>query len=338
MIAQTAAIGLVFPILEAIVFTGIRFLTRCLDQGSCCPCDKKNTKATSIQKFEAIYSGPLFFVHYRLAGLVNLVFIAFFFGPGMPLMFPIALAGLMFNLFTERIRMAYSYRKPPMYENSLNEKTLYALGYAPLLYFVMSAWLFSNQQVFKNVVPQILDNYLYPLNEHQFGDLLTQATPGTPFVVGAILYIIWRLMKCCGSRLCCKGDETEVTLENMVVIEGLDPFFASMKSGDREFWFREEVVAQERIGMTRISKRNFENLVIAPTAKGKNRLRDVHNYDILTNPAYSDRFLYIPCSYPDRHEYTVSEYKDPFVKCYSTDICRLVVDLAYMPVDEGKNL
>ena len=90
--------------------------------------------------------------------------------------------------------------------------------------------------------------------------------------------------------------------------------------------------------MTRISKKNFEALVIAPSAEGKNRLRDVHNYDILTNPAYSDRFLYIPCSYPDRHDYTISEYKDNYLKCYSTDIVRLVVDLAYMPVSEGKKL
>ena len=124
----------------------------------------------------------------------------------------------------------------------------------------------------------------------------------------------------------------------MVVIEGLDPFFSSLKSGDREFWFREEVVAQERIGIKRISKDNFEALVIAPAAEGKNRLRDVHNYDILTNPAYSDRFLYIPCSYPDRHEFCVSEYRDNFMKCYSTDLVRLAVDLAYLPVSQGKAL
>lgn len=63
----------------------------------------------------------------------------------MPLMFPIATVGLCFNLFTERLRMAYSYRKPPMYDNSLSEKTLRALGWAPVLYFIMSIWLFSNQ-------------------------------------------------------------------------------------------------------------------------------------------------------------------------------------------------
>merc|ERR1719350_2553866 len=103
-----------------------------------------NTKATSIQKFEAVYSGPLFFVHYRLAGLCNLVFITFLFGPGMPILFPIALAGLLWNLFTERIRMAYSYKKPPMYDTELIQRTIDALAYAPVFYFGMSIWLFSN--------------------------------------------------------------------------------------------------------------------------------------------------------------------------------------------------
>ena len=116
-----------------------------MDQKSPCPCNKSKTKATSIQKFEAIYSGPLFFVHYRLAGLVNLVFITFLFGPGMPILFPIALAGLMWNLFTERIRMAYSYKKPPMYDTDLIQKTLNVIGLAPVFYFLMAIWLFSNQ-------------------------------------------------------------------------------------------------------------------------------------------------------------------------------------------------
>lgn len=68
--------------------------------------------------------------------------------------------------------MAYSYKKPPMYDTDLIQKTLDVIGMAPVFYFAMSIWLFSNQQVFKNVVPEIKDNYLYPLQQHTFGDLL----------------------------------------------------------------------------------------------------------------------------------------------------------------------
>ena len=145
LIAETTFINIFAPTIEAVVFTGIRILKRCLDQKSLCPCDKHKSNAQNIQKFEAIYSGPMFFVHYRLAYIVNIVYIAFFFGPGIPVLIPIATAGLMWNYVSERIRMAYSYVKPPSYDSSLSQQTLTALGYAPLLYAIMSIWLFSNQ-------------------------------------------------------------------------------------------------------------------------------------------------------------------------------------------------
>ena len=52
---------------------------------------------------------------------------------------------------------------------------------------------------------------------------------------------------------------------------------------------------------------NFEALVFAESNKDR-RLRSVHNYDILANPIYSDRFMYVPCVYPRRSDYVVSEY------------------------------
>ena len=62
-----------------------------------------------MPQFEALYSGPLFFVHYRLSFIVNIVWITFLFGAGMPILFLIALAGLIFTYISERLRMAYSY-------------------------------------------------------------------------------------------------------------------------------------------------------------------------------------------------------------------------------------
>ncbi len=79
-----------------------------------------NTNAKTMHSWEAIYGGPMFFVHYRLAYIVNVVYIAFFFGPGMPVLFPIATFGLLWNYLSERIRMAYSYTKPPTYDSRLS--------------------------------------------------------------------------------------------------------------------------------------------------------------------------------------------------------------------------
>ena len=80
-----------------------------------------------------------------------------------------------------------------------------------------------------------------------------------------------------------------------------------LKNKDREFWFREETVMRDRVGLKRVNnKKNFEALVFAEPDKLKRRLRSVHNYDILANPIYSDRFHYVPGAYPMRHHYIIS--------------------------------
>ena len=94
---------------------------------------------------------------------MNIVWITFLFGAGMPILFLIALAGLIFTYISERLRMAYSYQKPPMYDSRLTQHTLNYLRMAPYFYAVYAAWLFSNQQVFRNTVPEREGFNLYPL-------------------------------------------------------------------------------------------------------------------------------------------------------------------------------
>lgn len=95
LIAETTAINIVAPLIEFFFFWCIRHLKRVIDQRSLCPCDNTKTRAKTIVNFETIYSGPAFFVHYRLAFIINIVFLAFLYGPAMPVLFPIALAGLI---------------------------------------------------------------------------------------------------------------------------------------------------------------------------------------------------------------------------------------------------
>jgi len=39
----------------------------------------------------------------------------------------------------------------------------------------------------------------------------------------------------------------------------------------------------------------------------------------------------VPNSYECREDYIISEYADPWIQQYSADICRLALDLAYLP-------
>ena len=70
------------------------------------------------------------------------------------------------------------------------------------------------------------------------------------------MYLFGLICKCW-----CKNNEVEAA--DMTIVEGLPHFFSVLKNKDREFWFREEVVARERLGLQRLGKRNFEELVFA---------------------------------------------------------------------------
>ena len=39
----------------------------------------------------------------------------------------------------------------------------------------------------------------------------------------------------------------------------------------------------------------------------------------------------MPNSYDGRQDYIISEYADPWMQQYSSDICRVAIDLAYLP-------
>ena len=43
------------------------------------------------------------------------------FGAGIPILFPIALASFITLYIVERLLVAYSYQRPPMFDNSLNK-------------------------------------------------------------------------------------------------------------------------------------------------------------------------------------------------------------------------
>ena len=115
----------------------------------------EKTKSTTIQAFERIYSGPTFLIHYKYSTILNLVYTSFFFGPGLPILFPISFCALAVLYLVERLMIAYSYQRPPMYDNTLNNNTIRMLHFAPLLYSFQAAILYSNTQVFRN---EIIEN------------------------------------------------------------------------------------------------------------------------------------------------------------------------------------
>ena len=140
-----------WPIIEVSYMWGLRVLFRMLDQGRIILNYDESTTTTkqkTIAGYVDLYQGPIFEIHWKYANILDVVYVAFMFGPMMPILFPIALLNLIIMYICEKLLVAYIYQRPPMYDQTLNEVTIRSLYGAPILYCVFACWVFSNQQLF----------------------------------------------------------------------------------------------------------------------------------------------------------------------------------------------
>ena len=114
------------------------------DQCALVPNKFTKTSNRTLQAFQEMYSGPAFVIHYKYSFVMNVSFCAFLFGPGMPILFPIAWFAVFLQYTMERLMMAYSYRKPVMYDSEINRNCLRMLSFGPVVYIFSAAWTFSN--------------------------------------------------------------------------------------------------------------------------------------------------------------------------------------------------
>jgi hypothetical protein len=84
------------------------------------------------------------------------------FGAGLPILYPIAwLSFILFNLI-ERLLVTYSYREPPLFDQTLHRDALRLIKFAPLIYCAVAFWMFGNPQIFGTDV-----YYLRRYSQHQ---------------------------------------------------------------------------------------------------------------------------------------------------------------------------
>lgn len=105
---------------------------------------KKKTRAT----FKALYSGPDYVIHFKYSGILNITYIAFFYGLGLPLLFPIAAASIFTQWIIERYNVAYVNKLPPTLDEKLTKNAINQIKWAPLLFVLNGYWMISNKQIF----------------------------------------------------------------------------------------------------------------------------------------------------------------------------------------------
>jgi hypothetical protein len=127
--------------------------------------------------------------------IMALVFVPFTYGTIMPIFFPLALFGLFNMYFVERLMVYYSYVRPPLLNDQLTLNTVRGLYMAPPVLLFVGALAFSNQQVFFNDVIPLHPEYLFPVTNLTFIDVLTRLTPGTILIYTFFLFFILALFR-----------------------------------------------------------------------------------------------------------------------------------------------
>lgn len=139
----------VFPIMEAFGFWGMRLFFRFLDKGTITS-NKYKTSKTSIKAYVSCYAGPTYAMHFKYAGLLNMVFITFLYGFGIPVLFPITAFAIFVLYIVEKTMLYYAYQVPPMYDEKLSKNVLSKMMWAPVFYCAFGYWMATNKQMVSN--------------------------------------------------------------------------------------------------------------------------------------------------------------------------------------------
>mmetsp|Transcript_16856 Transcript_16856/g.11972 ORF Transcript_16856/g.11972 Transcript_16856/m.11972 type:complete len:206 (-) Transcript_16856:381-998(-) len=109
------------------------------------------------------------------------------------------------------------------------------------------------------------------------------------------------------------------------------PFYDVLHPRSKRLWLHEELICKLRLGIDRLSQDCMDNLNVSDMTEIPNRcyMQRVFSYDLLMNPKYQEKFLYVPGDMPNRSLYIVSAYKNKQLRLSTNDVVRLMVDLAY---------
>ena len=184
-----------------------------------------------------------------------------------------------------------------------------------------------------NKVPVNTGVSLYNLADHKFVYFLTQLTPATPFVIIAVAAIIFLVVRPCYRTMRQRLFADTKEIKEMMLDQDIDPFFEVLKQKQRDYWIQEEYECTAKLDIPRLKPEVFVELKKTketPLAKLRPRLQGVHNYDILSNPFYAEKYLYVPAVYHVRSKFAISQYPDKERRIHAINLARYVVDFPYM--------
>ena len=299
--------------MEACGFWSMRLGFRFLDKRGI-SFDKFRTNKTSVQGYVKTYSGPVYSMHFKYASLMNITFITFLYGFGIPILFPISAFAIFVLFLVEKTMLFYAYQMPPMYDEKLSKEVLNKMNWAPIFYCAFAFWMAGNRQMDSNdnLVPRAFKSEA-PLTTHVADMQLVEESwynaPEWPLFVLFWFFLVnqlfgERIMSC--FKRCCPG----LKIGDVELNEDIARYYEALDPKDKEWTIKEEENARENLGMQILTKAQLTDLKGSKTSPNGRYLQGAHSYDILANPLYFDDFQYVPASIPDREKYIIDDDDD----------------------------
>ena len=259
-----------WPIIEFFVFWFQREGLRIVDRGlsgfaALFTAQEESTKTITIYQYVELYSGPVYMIHYKYAAILNVTLIAFMFGAGLPVLWPVSCASMAVLYGVEKAMIYYSYRQPPVYDAELNDSVLGILAYAPILYYSFGYWMFSNKQIFSNDIVWRGTLSEREMTNHLWDDTLTNLdeTLAESYCL-PLFCCFWVVLVATFFRekileIIC-DIFPNFAIANFDVDEDLDPFFETLDEKAKDWFIKEEKNSRDILKFAVMDDENFENI------------------------------------------------------------------------------
>ena len=204
----------------------------------------------------------------------------------IPLLFPIALFGIVNMYVNERLLLAYYYKQPPIYDMDLHQESLRKVKLAPILCFLFGCWTFGNTHIFYNQADfKEYRNEKTNPNHYVFSDKGYDATqPSFIFFIIAVMVQFGNFNYSIFDKYFKIRSTRKLDLN-----EHLGTYWSCLSAYHQKLWYTSETYKRKVLKIKTISEDNLEILRKQKNEKSRT-LIGYPNYDILSNLQYADMF------------------------------------------------
>jgi len=246
-------------------------------------------------------------LYFRYSAIMNFVFVTFTHGLALPILFPIAAFGIFNQWLVEKLMFAYFYKQPPLIDNKLNDYALSILQKAPICMLILGYWQLGNREMFFNSPSELENARDVADSQHT----LFHGEDGLSHIYIFICFLpifgffepyLFRLQQLMFKmKLFAPSEHFDLEWNLTVDMdEDLGKYWECIPGMKQKRWFAQVTHLKEHLKINTITDVAIENLRVSK--RGPKFISNIHNYDMLQNRAYADKFFYQTMERRSEHE------------------------------------